>query len=589
MPVDEDGNVISYEAMAERLDDNARRLGIDKDSKYVESRFRLRVMQKAKKDNISEDEAERLLKAETAARLAGEYSPSKLAEDRANAAPPGKRPQIESKQEAIVFFNKNHFAAYLNGKYKVIRENPNGSIEIMDKKDFIDGHQGFRILITDKEGGKPQITPATELWLKSDDRRHFRYGLDFDPSAPGNRNEKYNLFKGYKLVKGEAGDCTIFFNFMREVICSGNESDYNYLVALIAQMFQEPDKKPGIAVVIRSEEEGTGKSWFVERLCDLMSPYYFKTSNPSYVFDDHNGQLKHVILLHLEEAVWAGSKKDESLLKDIITGRTIEINDKFVPVHSVPNHLHLFITGNPDWLVSAGFTARRLFALHSSGARLRDSKYFSDMEEWFHKGGDAALLHHFLTFDYKAALTKMGIDSLRLAPVTDELVHQKKQGMSSIAKWLDNLIELHEVPYGEFFEGEAYTHEGMEGTLLTKHVRVIKKALYYYYVKSQEQSRAKVIINENKFGSEFLKLLPLVIKGVVQKHKNGKIISVIDPDVKATDDAKMQRDAYDILPWPVVRRAFDFTLGKRGQYDIEDGEWTIVNLFYPEMRDWRRK
>jgi predicted P-loop ATPase len=107
-------------------------------------------------------------------------------------------------------------------------------------------------------------------------------------------------------------------------ICSGNQRDYEYLIALVAQMFQEPHLKPGIAVVLRGDE-GVGKSFFIEKLSALMDKYHFKTSNPAYVFGDHNGQLKNVILLHLEEAVWAGSKKDESLLKDLITGPEIPI------------------------------------------------------------------------------------------------------------------------------------------------------------------------------------------------------------------------------------------------------------------------
>jgi hypothetical protein len=61
---------------------------------------------------------------------------------------------------------------------------------------------------------------------------------------------------------------------MKSIICKDNEENYNYLVALIADMFQNPGKKPGIAVVIRGDE-GVGKSFFVEKLCALMDGYYF--------------------------------------------------------------------------------------------------------------------------------------------------------------------------------------------------------------------------------------------------------------------------------------------------------------------------
>ena len=157
--------------------------------------------------------------------------------------------------------------------------------------------------------------------------------------------------------------CAIY-RFYEEVICAGHEDNFNYLVALIAKCFNILISNLALLlsyVVMKVSESHS----LLKGSCDLMSPYYFATSNPSYVFGDHNGQLKNVILLHLEEAVWAGRKKDESLLKDLITGPNIPINDKFIPVYPVPNHLHLFITGNPDWLVQRQFRARRIICSSS--------------------------------------------------------------------------------------------------------------------------------------------------------------------------------------------------------------------------------
>ena len=309
-------------------------------------------------------------------------------------------------------------------KFRVIRENPDGTLEIMERKAFIDGNEQYKLQITSAETGNVKVTAMTEIWFKSPNARFYKYGFNFDCSATGNRNEKYNLWKGWR-VKPVQGDIAPFMELMRDVICSGDDDNLRYLLALIAQMFQFPHLKPCVAVVIRSDE-GVGKSFFVERLCDLMAQYYFKTSNPTYVFGDHNGQLKDKVLLHLEEAVWAGSKKDESLLKDLITGRTIEINDKFVPVYSVANHMHLFITGNPDWLVSAGFKARRLFALQASEKHIQDTAYFAKLDEWFRNGGAEALMYFFLNH-------KSDID-LRKVPVTKELINQKKQSMSAAVR-----------------------------------------------------------------------------------------------------------------------------------------------------------
>ena len=527
---------------------------MSKDRKNIEAKpddtvFRRRVKQRALEMECTEEEAEELLLQATAASLAGANSPR-------NKAAPQDASQIASFEDAINFFNKDHFTDYINGKYKVVRENPDGTIEIMETKDFVKGFPEIKLLIVpgDGEGGKPKLTPVTELWLNSGNRRRFMYGFDFDPSFVGNRNGKYNLFKGLKLGAGKAGDVAPFRNFVKEVICSGNEENFNYLEALIADMFQGPHLKPGIVVVIRGDE-GVGKSFFVERLSDLIAPYYFRTSNPEHIFGDHNGQLKDKILLHLEEAVWPGGKKTESLLKDMITNPTIPINDKFVPAYSVPNHLHLFITGNPDWLIAAGPKARRVFALHASEAHIKDTQYFGDLDKWFKDGGDAALLHYYL--NHKSDI------NLRLSPITNEHIEQQKQSMSGAKEWANNWVELGEWPYGEVRNGHCY---------------VIKSLLCHDYNNSPSGKRHP--LTDRQFGGQFLGLFPVVdAKGKKEYVDNGKVKSVIivsgpGHSIQERNCKGKQADAYDIPPIAELRQVVDFNFGGKNDWDLKE-EWTI--------------
>jgi hypothetical protein len=439
----------------------------------------------------------------------------------------------DPKKDAILELNQDHFTTYLNGRFKVVRENPDGTLEIMDKKDLVAGYSDRRIMIVPAEGGDPKYVQITEVWFASPERRHFKYGFDFDPSYLGNRNDKYNLFKGYK-IKAIAGDCSQFIDLMRNIICSGNETNFDYLVALIAQMFQEPQLKPGIAVVIRGDE-GVGKSFFVERLSEMMRPYCFKTSNPQYIFGDHNGQLKNTIILHLEEAVWAGSKKDESLLKDIITGPTLPINDKYVPVYSVPNHLHLFITGNPEWLVSAGFKARRIFALHASEDKRRDTKYFAELDTWFHNGGAEALMYYFMNHKYDV--------DLRIAPVTEELIFQKQQSMSGVQEWLYSIVNSKEMPYGELIDGK---------------VSVIKALLLNDYNHSPSGQRHK--LSDRKFGNQLVDLVP----------------SMVVENIKIKDSRDVRRNGYIVPPLVDIRRSLETKLGGNVLWSTEDGEWSVL-------------
>jgi hypothetical protein len=459
---------------------------------------------------------------------------------------------VATKEDVYEFF-KSYGTITVSGKFKVLHELDNGEIEFMDKKSFIDKFQPYRIDITSAADEKTKKVPFTELWLNWLDQRAYD-GIIFDPSKDYHYGGKYNLFKGYKVAARE-GDCSIFLDYMKDIICSGNQRDYEFLIALVAQMFLKPHLKPGIAVVLRGDE-GVGKSFFIEKLSALMSPYHFKTSNPAYVFGDHNAQLKNVILLHLEEAVWAGSKRDESLLKDLITGPTIPINDKYVPVYLVPNHLHLFISGNPDWLVSAGFRARRIFALHVSDAQRTITDYFARIDKWFTSGGCAYLMHYFL--NYKSDI------NLRLVPVTDELLYQKKQSLSGIAEWAMSIGETGEMPYGEIQERDG----------VITGVVVIKRLLYHDFLQSPMGKNSK--ISEVKFGMEFTKLFP-----VAQSVSDD---SVIKNDLKCKGMRGIRFNAYWIPNIDVYREAFDLRLSGKTEWS-EAKEWTVLRPNTTEIED----
>jgi Family of unknown function (DUF5906) len=445
-----------------------------------------------------------------------------------------ERPNINSTKDAIDIINKDHFKTFINGKFKVVRENPDGTLEMMEKKSFQDGFLETKLSVKYEGKDDPKSTPIADIWLNSSQARKFNYGLEFDPSHAGHKyNGKYNLFKGLK-IHGVDGDVSPFIDLMKNIICSGHEDNFKFLVALISQMFQQPHMKPGVAVVIRGDE-GVGKSFFIEKLCALIDPYHFKTSNPAYVFGDHNGQLKNVILLHLEEAVWAGSKKDESLLKDLITGPTLPINDKYVPVYLVANHLHLFISGNPEWLVSAGFKARRIFALKASEAHIRDTDYFKRLDDWFKGGGAGALMHYFLNY-------KSDVD-LRVVPVTDELIVQKQKSMPPVAEWLYSIVNSGEMPYGEVIDGR---------------VMVIKQILANDYNHSPSGKRHQM--NEMQFGNQLKDLLP----------------EMETKDIKIRDSRDIRRNGYKIPDLVDCRRMLEANIGGKIRWHDGGEEWICL-------------
>jgi hypothetical protein len=253
----------------------------------------------------------------------------------------------------------------------------------------------------------------------------------------------------------------------------------------------------------------------------------------------------------------------------------------------------LFISGNPEWLVSAGFKARRLFALHVSDAQRRITEYFSGIDTWFKNGGDAALMHYFL--NYKSDI------NLRIVPVTDELIQQTKRSMSGVKEWFMDIFESHEMPCG-YLVGEKkeveYDDYDLDGTgklvpvkkkekiTVNARVRTVKDWLYKNYCDSKAGKRNR--LNKSEFGIQFLALLPLVVDGVVQMSADGKRPrSIVTSDIKMRDNMNIRRDGYEVPIWKEIKDVIDFNFGAPTEY--ADNEWTIRVDDFPEIDLERRR
>jgi hypothetical protein len=203
---------------------------------------------------------------------------------------------ISSRKEAVDWLNKSYACISISGKEKVLYEKSNGEIEIKEYSDFTKSLAHMRIDVTSSDGTKTKQTAITELWLIWAGRRIYENGFTFDPSRVGHYDGMYNLFKGYRGIIPREGDVAPFLDYTKDIICSGHHNNSVYLVALVSQMYQEPHLKPGVAVALRGDE-GVGKSFFVEKLGYLMREYYLKTSNPAYIFGDHNGTYEGQIIV----------------------------------------------------------------------------------------------------------------------------------------------------------------------------------------------------------------------------------------------------------------------------------------------------
>ena len=279
----------------------------------------------------------------------------------------------------------------------------------------------------DKKGDEKRI-PLADYWLQHKQRRQYE-GIVFAPQR--DEPDHYNLWRGF-AVEPRPGDCSKFLAHLKENVCQGKEGLFAWTVGWFAQIVQRSDVKMGTSLVLRGEQ-GTGKTKVGEVFGSVIGEHYALVSDPRYVTGRFNSHLVSCLLLHCDEAFWAGDKAAEGKLKDLITGHHQFIEFKGKEAIRISNYVRLLVTGNADWQVPAGFGERRFAVLDVGEAQMQNHAYFAAIDEQMNNGGREALLHHLLNFDLSSV-------NLREIPQTTALVEQKLSTLTAEQGWwLDTL------------------------------------------------------------------------------------------------------------------------------------------------------
>jgi hypothetical protein len=284
--------------------------------------------------------------------------------------------------------------------------------------------------MTDYDG---KATSVGNWWLNHLRRRQYDQVV-FSPDATDVPKSSYNLWRGF-AVAPQVGDWSLFLDHILENICCGDSDLLIYLLAWMTQGIQHPEVKPEVAIVLRSEERGTGKSFFARYYRKLFGQHGIELSNSQHLTGRFNEHLEDCCVLVINEALWAGSQTGEAVLKTLITEDTLAIEPKGFSVRFARNYLRVIMTSNAEWVVPAGFDERRFLMLDVGTAHKQDLPYFKAIADQMDNGGLAAMLYDFQRWDFS------GIE-LRCAPKTAALMKQKILSLEPRERWLFD--KLHE-------------------------------------------------------------------------------------------------------------------------------------------------
>lgn len=288
---------------------------------------------------------------------------------------------------------------------------------------FRNRYMHIEVIGGEDKDGMPRMMPAGEWWLRNPKRRQYRT-ITFAPARE--IDNAYNLWRGFGC-EARPGDCSLFLDHIKNIVCSGNEEYYRWYVGWMAQVIQKPGQQGHSAIVMRGRQ-GSGKSIIPTLFGKLFGRHYVMVNRPEHLVGNFNAHLRDCVLLFADEAFFAGDKKNESVLKTIITEPMLAVEAKSIDTEMSPNCIHLMMASNEKWVVPTGADDRRFFVLDILPDKVGDTAYFESIVKQMENGGYEALLHYLMTYD-------LSDFNVRAVPKTDALREQKTLSMDPDVEW----------------------------------------------------------------------------------------------------------------------------------------------------------
>lgn len=339
--------------------------------------------------------------------------------------------------EKVQSLDDVHFMAFEGGKCWVFKEDYDqelgrAMLTRIALKPFTDFYANQRISMPVGEGFR--MINIGSAWHEHPARRSFEKIVFMPgmPTPPG----CYNLWRGfpYPPIQGDWGRLQ---QHLHDVICGGDVQCTEYLLNWMANAIQYPDRLGEVAIVMKGDR-GTGKGKFAHLFSKLFGEHSLQINQAKHLVGNFNAHLRSCVFLFVDEALWAGDKQGENVLKGLVTEPTLQIEKKGVDTGTSRNRLHIMMASNSDWVVPAGGRERRFCVLKVSDARIQDHAYFAAIDnQMLNQGGLSAMMYDLTERDLSAF-------NVRNYPQTDALDEQKLHSLEpGMLWWMDYLGETY--------------------------------------------------------------------------------------------------------------------------------------------------
>ena len=335
----------------------------------------------------------------------------------------------------------------------------NEGLYIRSKVDFQTFCENKTFFEEDKNN-KPIEKALFPKWIKDKDRRHYRK-IDFIPRLHRIPPDIYNTFDGFQYMGNSCPHpeaVKIFLDHL-DLLVNHDEKSFNYLCGYIAHLFQKSDELPEVALLFKSQQ-GVGKDLMIDILQKILgNDMVYRTAKLDEIFDKFNGSLKNRLLLQLNEVQGCDGFAKKENLKDLITTKSININEKNLKPYTLSNYMRVIIFSNNLSPIEIPHDDRR-YCVFKCGKK--QSRHYYNRLVSIIDDGDAleSILNHFINYNLK------GFD-IKDRPITKAYEDMQQSNVHPLYEYLYDTF-ICDGFHDEFdVDGEMYVHKKLHKICVT--------------------------------------------------------------------------------------------------------------------------
>jgi putative DNA primase/helicase len=189
----------------------------------------------------------------------------------------------------------------------------------------------------------------------------------------------------------------------------------------IAYPLQHPGAKMQTAIVMHGEE-GAGKNLFWEVVRTIYGPYGSVITQNELESQFNTWATRKLFMIANEVVSRSELREHKGRLKNYITEKELQINEKLLPLRTEENHMNFVFLSNETQPLALDRTDRRYLVLWTPPAKPPD--FYAKVGAELDAGGGAAALYAYL----------MALDLADFSPHAKPIMTQAKRNLIEISK-----------------------------------------------------------------------------------------------------------------------------------------------------------